>query len=128
MTTEQLLNPRYEVLINYPRSPFKIGDILKKVIGASTEIYYTEPFPPVGNLLTLFEIKNCPEIFKKLEWWEKRTEEEMPKKVKSYSFPDETYIIEKWDLKIMVGFTNLEKRECCDLTIWQPQAGYYPVD
>ena len=77
-------------------------------------------------LISFDEMKNI-RTYSKTRMVGKRTKEEMPK-TKIIFFPDETYIIEKWDLTIMVGYTNSAKRECCDLTIWQPESGYYPVD
>lgn len=59
---EQLLVPRRRVMIDYPDSPYEVGDIL------------------FCNLGTLWYDK-YPAIFKRLEWYEERSEDEMPKYV-----------------------------------------------
>lgn len=126
----ELLAPRFEVIEKFPNSPYEIGDLL--LFSEDKKLNFISRISGNRNrslmLISFDEMKKYPHLFKKLEWWEKRTEEEMPKKLKSYSFPDETYIIKKWDLTIMVGYTDSAKRECCDLTIWQPESGYYPID
>lgn len=67
MSNEELLKVRYKVVADYPHSQFKIGDIL------SVEFTGILSPKPIGNY---------PHLFKKLEWWEDRTDDEMPEYVK----------------------------------------------
>jgi hypothetical protein len=69
-TVEELLKPRYKVIADYPESPFKIGRIYD----------YGEALPGPG--LSSFE--PYPHLFRKLEWWEDRKPEEIPK---YYNYP-----------------------------------------
>ena len=70
MTTEELMQPRYKVIADYPGNHQRIGHIYT-VIGdeesiknwCSNKDYY-------------------PHLFKKLEWWEEREEKDLPKYVK----------------------------------------------
>ena len=62
MTNEELLKPRYIVIADYPGKYVKVGRIFKSDIGE-----YYDRFPA---------------IFRKLEWWEDRKPEDMPKYVK----------------------------------------------
>jgi hypothetical protein len=57
---QRLLLSRYEVLDTYEHSPYKVGSIIESPLRLAEEIM----------------LKN-PHIFKKLQWWEDRTEEEL---------------------------------------------------
>jgi hypothetical protein len=72
MTIKDLLIPRYAVAMNYPGSPFKIGDILTNVLGVTYRINGSQI---VENVIAIQEF---PEIFKPLIWWEFRDREDMP--------------------------------------------------
>src|SRR6478752_5959492 len=74
MTPENLLNPRYKVIADYPGCPFKVGQILEKVKVASGKEFVRGMF---------HQPEDFPANFKKLEWWEERKPEEMPEYVKS---------------------------------------------
>ncbi len=68
MTKQELMVNRYEVIADYPDSPFEKGDI------------YT-----IKNDCSKTQVENpekYPKIFRKLEWYEKRTIEEMPEYLK----------------------------------------------
>lgn len=70
-----------------------------------------------------------PHLFKKMHWWEERQESEMPMYLK-HSCPSlETsyHKIEKWDMEILVGFTDVKRRECCSLLGWNPEYTYKPA-
>ena len=75
---KNLLQPRFEVIATYPNSNYKVGDILYKIE------YATEEWYDNGNVFIIHrqEIEKYPHLFKKLAWWEKRTEKEMPKYIK----------------------------------------------
>lgn len=70
MTTEELLKPRYKVIADYPFSDFKVGDILNqdKKREWLWEYNHSEISKPHAY----------PHIFKELQWWEERKENDMP--------------------------------------------------
>ena|ERR1700741_1362622 len=61
MTREELLEPRYKVMIDYPLSNFKVGDVI-------------EPWEVTG-----WHPKEFPNVFRKMWWTEERKKEDMPK-------------------------------------------------
>lgn len=61
MTTEELLKPRYKVIADYPNSPHKVGELL----------YQSE------TTTSLTRYSDYPHLFKRLEWWEERTLDDM---------------------------------------------------
>jgi len=69
MTNEELLKPRFKVIDDYPLSWFDVGEI-------------------VENDFDSFDLKDFPNIFQKMEWWEERNLEDLPKYLK-----DDFYII-----------------------------------
>lgn len=79
MTPEQLLQPRYEVIADYPESNFKIGQIISFIPVDPTDgweladIAYNKRICP-----------NYPNIFKPLSWWEHRAPDDMPEYVKRH--------------------------------------------
>lgn len=66
----ELLIPRYKVIADWPNSIYKIGSIL---IGKDNGLYYNGV-----NHANFINPENYPHLFRKLEWWEERTPEEMP--------------------------------------------------
>lgn len=74
---EALLVPRYRVLADYPNSNYKVGDTIydngktEALNQNGTAVFFTNKW------LELF-----PSIFKKLEWWQDRKMEELPKYIK----------------------------------------------
>lgn len=108
MNAKELLIPRFEVIADYPNSTYKVGEIFHAVVP---------------------DYAKYPHLFKPLNWWEYRKEEEMPKKVKSLTFiNDEPLNIEKWDMFTFFGYTNFEEKRGCELTAWRLGYGYVPVD
>jgi hypothetical protein len=140
MKAEDLMNPRFEVISDYPNSPFSIGDILHKHFYTTSitgmYCYVTNKENPLQGSSANYEIETYPHIFKKLNWWEHREEKDMPKRLisKAYSneetkeLSDEVFEIQGWDMTNLLGWTNLEKRECCSLLSWNPEYGYFPID
>jgi len=63
MTAKELMQPRFEVIAEYPNCIFKKGDILERI--AEVE-----------------ELEKYPHLFRKLNWWEFRKIEDMPKKLR----------------------------------------------
>jgi hypothetical protein len=75
MTTEELLQPRYKVIADFPQwSVFthKLGDILElrgvHFVGKGTSRSINEK-----------DIDKYPSVLRKLQWWEERNEEELSK-------------------------------------------------
>ena len=62
-----------------------------------------------------------------MNWWEKRSAKDMPKRLKN-RIVDGIDEIEEWDMKLMIGWVNKKERIFCDLTWWRPEFGYVPVD
>ena len=129
MTAKELMQPRFEVIESYPKSKFKKGDILERIPNATNNWYNADKSLINADIL-LEEIEQYPHLFRKLKWWEKRTVEQMPKKVICKAIPNDNEVIQikEWDLKIMVGWTNKEKRECCSLMSFNYEYGYFPAD
>lgn len=63
MSTEELLQPRFKVIANFPGSWFDIGEITK-------------------NNFASFDLEDYPNIFKKLKWWEERNIKDLPEYLK----------------------------------------------
>ena len=72
MTTEELLQPRFKVIADFPGSNFGIGEILDEKW--------------VGEFFN--ELQYFPHLFRKLEWFEDREIENLPKYLK---FNEEDY-------------------------------------
>ena len=66
MTTEELLQPRFKVIADFPGSNFGIGEILDKEW--------------VGKFFD--ELQYFPHLFRKLEWFEDRKVEDLPEYLK----------------------------------------------
>ena len=112
MTAKELLNPRYEVIANYPGCPVVVGEIID-----------------VSNIFVK-ELDKYPHLFRRLNWWEKRTVDQMPKRLICKAIQGDTEImeIEELDMDILVGWLNKKERTCCSLRAFSPEYGYFPVD
>ena len=126
MTSEELLTPRFEVIADFPNNPHEVGTILT----ISITDYYE--FEKDGRKYTtnVKNIENYPYLYKELKWFEQRKKEDMPKRLICKAFKGDTDIseIEEWDMEIMVGWINKEKRVCCSLLSFNYEYGYFPVD
>lgn len=78
---EHLLTPRFKVIADFPGCPWLIGRVLVKEGG-----HYECHKAPAS--LKIRNPEKFPAVFKKLEWHEERTLEEMPQYVKKR---DEVY-------------------------------------
>lgn len=126
MTAKELMMPRFEVIAEYPKCEFKTGEILSRVKYATNDIYHTDENAAVGGL-DLSEIEKYPHLFRKMNWWENRKSEDMPKQVYCKAVnTNEIFDIQEWDMSINVGWVNKERRECCDLRAFTPEYGYFP--
>lgn len=73
-TIQELLKPRYEVIAPYPHMNLDnhvVGDIISP---------YVAGFMYPDRMKEFYD--QYPHLFKKLEWWERREEREMPEYVK----------------------------------------------
>lgn len=128
MNTKELMQPRFEVIETYPKSKFKKGDILERVPNA-TDNWYNADKSLINADILLEEIEQYPHLFRKMNWWEKRTAEEMPKKVMSIlDDKGNTFDIEEWDMEMLVGWIDKKERSCCSLLSFKPEYGYVPID
>lgn len=128
MTAKELMQPRFEVIETYPKSKFKKGDILERIPNATNDWYNADKSLINADIL-LEEIEQYPHLFRKLNWWEKRTADQMPKKVMSIlDDKGDTYEIQEWDMEILVGWIDKKERSCCSLLTFKPEYGYVPVD
>ena len=127
MTAEQLLKPRYEVIADYPFNPYQIGDLVQNIANTSVALY--AKINDTDHLSSIEYFDKFPHLFRKLNWWENRKAEDMPKQVICKAIPNDTEIIEieAWDMDILVGWRNKEKRTCCSLRSFNPEYGYFPV-
>jgi len=136
MRAEELLKPRFEVIADYPYNPHDIGAIIEARKNNSsihqTTIAYTDEFGEKVNQMNLCMPKSFekyPHLFRKLNWWEYRKVEDMPKKVTLLNDKEKTiYNIEEWDMELLVGWIDKKTRVCCSLTTFNPEYGYIPVD
>jgi len=109
MNAKELLNPRFEIIADFPGSPFKVGEIWD----ATASIVNADDYP---------------HLFRKLNWWENRKEEDMPKKLICKAIKDDTEVMDitEWDMKNLLG--RLDENHCCNLRIFNPEFGYFPID
>jgi len=128
MKAEELMMPRFEVVETYPKSKFIKGDILERIPNATNNWYNSDKSLVNADIL-LEEIEQYPHLFKKLNWWEKRSIEDMPKKVISKADKNnDVFEIQEWDMELLVGWLNKDTRSCCSLLSFNPEYGYFPID
>ena len=129
MNAKELMTPRFEVIETYPKSKFAKGDILERIPNATNDWYNVDKSLINADIL-LEEIEQYPHLFKKLNWWERREIEDMPKRLICKAIPNDTEIMEiqEWDMEILVGWINKKERSCCSLRTFNPEYGYFPVD
>jgi hypothetical protein len=89
MTVEELLIPRFKVIADYPtmdrNGNYMVGDIL-------TDNGKTAVLKQNGDAVFVCEWKKYPHLFKKLEWWEERNIEDMPKYILGQNRGDWHYV------------------------------------
>jgi len=122
MTAEELMKPRFEIVADFPDNHFgKVGTILDRNWSKYPNDDETQE--------PIWKLSDFPHLFRKLNWWEYRTLEQMPKKVTSL-LDDKKYVyeIEEWDIKLLLGWIDKKERSCCSLLTFVPEYGYVPVD
>lgn len=91
-SVEELMKPRYKVVADYPGMPFLSDQIIEREGTNGTDDYY-HPFNNKNICLNRY-----PNLFKKLEWWEERKQEEMPEYVK-FAADGMVKRITHWDME-----------------------------
>jgi hypothetical protein len=123
MKVKHLMKPRFEVMQNYPMQIKEIGDVFET---NDNRLHYIVD-------QTKLDVREYPHLFRKLNWWEYRKKEDMPKKIMSMAFKDNPiqespiHEILEWDMNSMVGYVNIEKTQVCDLKAFAPEYGYFPA-
>jgi hypothetical protein len=125
MTAKELLMPRFEIIADFPNNHYgEVGTILDRDWAKYPDDDETKK--------PIWMISDFPHLFRRINWWENRTAEQMPKRVMSLIKNDngefDTYNIEEWDMDILVGWIDKKERSCCSLLTFKPEFGYIPVD
>ena len=126
MTASELMKPRYEIIASYPGISYNVGRII-------------EPIKPGSSVYDCFEAsasqtirspEKYPHLFRKMDWWEHRKVEDMPKKLICKAIPNDNEVMEiqEWDMDLLVGWLDKSNRECCSLKSFNPDFGYFPID
>lgn len=129
MKAEELMKPRYEVIADYPFNPYQIGDKVENISNTSVFLYARiNDTDHLSSDIDFFD--KYPHLFRKLNWWENRKAEDMPKRLICKAIPGDTEIIEieEWDIDQLIGWRNKKERTVCDLRCFNPEYGYFPVD
>lgn len=114
MNAQELLNPRFEVIADYPNNRYKVGDILQIALnpwnGEPTDIFHKlgEQIY-VGNFFKAEELEKYPHIFRKLEWYENRNYSELPKKIRYHgnNDDDDIEVVTEWKYANVFGVQEL---------------------
>jgi len=104
---KDLMIPRYEVIADYPNNDeYPVGSIKENI----------------GESYCKF-LDQYPHLFRKLEWWEKRTVEEMPQYLKFHD--NEIIKVKNWNMEIL--WCEREDGGGCSLGVWSKGYGYTPA-
>lgn len=132
---QELMKPRYKVIKDYPLSMYHVGAILYlQPFSGDSFFHPTKDYPEIHTYFSILRTKldDYPEFFKKLQWWEDRTIEEMPNKVVSLILIDEdkllTYYVESWDLDSEFGYVNKNMKQGFTLSAVKPEYGILPIE
>lgn len=71
------MKSRILVTALYPNCPFSVGDIL-----SYNSVQFIYRVNDAGDAVSDIDAEKCTTNFRKLEWWERRTHDEMPEYVK----------------------------------------------
>lgn len=119
---ENLLIPRFEIIADYPLCPYRVGRVLTPV---TKKNQFFECIEAPASLL-IQSPENYPHLFRKMDWWELRTEQEMPKYLMSL-IDEEVYEVLKWHRNNTFGQTEPDRMSGCDLTCFKSEYGYVPI-
>lgn len=120
-TIDHLLTPRFEVIADYPNSQFKVGEILDRD-------WAEYPYGDESTESPNWKVSNYPNLFRPLNWWEKRTEEEMPKYLKQVSDSGIMlyFMIGNWDMGNLTGIWDSNKTKGCSIKSYLPEYTFQP--
>jgi hypothetical protein len=89
LTNEELTYPRFKVLVDYPGAQFHVGQVL--LFNHKEEWFTGKPEWTLEPTITrqggktqiyIGSIEPFTQVFKRLEWFEERTQDEMPRYIK----------------------------------------------
>lgn len=105
MNTEELLKDRYKVIADYPNSPYTVGDVYKFKKKLRNSFYEKENGFSQTNL---YAPEKYPHLFRKLEWWEERTIDEMPEYVRDNNgrILNPKHFLNSWGKPVPKGCTH----------------------
>ena len=114
MTTEELLKSRVKVIAPYPNSPYKVGEILTEFFFDNGNSYFSvnkdeKTFP--DRVINSRTINECPNIFRKMEWWEDRKIEDMPEYLKEECTGEVIKTEWRWNERLEIEGRNIESKE-----------------
>lgn len=101
---QELLKPRYKVLIDFPGSPFNIGNILYRQDDDETLFQSKSAVRTISPNVRHPQL--YPDVFRRLEWWELREATEYPEYVrfeKENSYSRCGKVIKMNELKVSKG-------------------------
>jgi hypothetical protein len=92
MSVEELLKPRYKVIADYPNNSWSVGEIIDRDWGwdGDDEIGFKH------------HISHYPHLFQRLEWWQDRKPEEMPRYLKDTRDGEVVSAIQYGDSQVLV--------------------------
>lgn len=102
MSNDDLLKPRWKVIAAFPDNRnYEVGSILDR----DWCRYVNDEDESEG---VVWRISNFPHLFKKLEWWEERKEDELPKYViiKNKIIPVKKWLIESNSVWLNVEYPD----------------------
>lgn len=103
MTLQELLNPRYKVIADYPGSNLQSNDILIQYTFPETGNYCyltNRDIPLLGKNKRKEEVELYPHLFRKLYWYEARDLNDLPLFIK---MKGKAYRVEGWSKNIFGG-------------------------
>lgn len=108
MTTEELLQPRYELIADYPGCSFLMNEIISTYSPGWFDHY--------------------PHLFRKLNWWEYRDEEDLLSRIKVVEGDDFTiHEVESWDAYHYVATIDSKNKSVIPLNICPKSLVYLPA-
>lgn len=118
-TIDHLLTPRFEVIADYPGTMRNIGSVIDSDY---TFLTHSDKGYPA----------QFPHLFRPLQWWEKRSAEDMPKYLKiDNELRGKFWYFElvRWEMGMMYGVTSATRPgtlEMLDILRYEPDRTYQP--
>ena len=130
MTAEELMKPRFECIAAFPYCHEDFNITIGSII--TLENQDTEQWYNLYKNKRFYDAyyESYPHLFRKLNWWEYRKVEDMPKKLihKSPYSGVTIHFIEEWDMQNLFGYTDKANKDACRLLFYYPEYGYFPID